>query len=74
MAKLRSGRTSFVIAHRLSAIRNADTIFLMDGRIVEQGDHAGPLRRHGAYYSAVRQPVRRGRDELTGAWRGRRVS
>ena len=52
MAKLRSGRTSFVIAHRLSTIRNADTIVVMDdGRIVEQGDHAGLLRRHGVYYS-----------------------
>jgi ATP-binding cassette, subfamily B, multidrug efflux pump len=52
MAKLRLGRTSFVIAHRLSTIRNADTIVVMDdGHIVEQGDHASLLRRHGAYYS-----------------------
>jgi ABC-type transport system involved in Fe-S cluster assembly fused permease/ATPase subunit len=47
-----SQRTSFVIAHRLSTIRNADTIIVMDaGHIVEQGDHADLLRRHGAYYS-----------------------
>jgi ATP-binding cassette, subfamily B, multidrug efflux pump len=52
MAKLRQGRTSFVIAHRLSAIRNADAIVVMDdGRIVEQGDHDGLLRRHGVYYA-----------------------
>ncbi len=52
MAKLRQGRTSFVIAHRLSTIRNADTIVVMeDGRIVEQGDHDGLLRRRGAYYA-----------------------
>jgi ATP-binding cassette subfamily B protein len=51
MARLRHGRTSFVIAHRLSTIRNADEIVVMDGgRIVEQGDHAGLLRRQGFYY------------------------
>ena len=52
MSRLRQGRTSFVIAHRLSTIRNADTIIVMDaGHIVEQGNHADLLRRHGAYYS-----------------------
>jgi ATP-binding cassette, subfamily B, multidrug efflux pump len=52
MAQLRHGRTSFVIAHRLSTIRNADTIVVMDhGRIVEQGDHAELLARHGLYHA-----------------------
>ena len=52
MSRLRQGRTSFVIAHRLSTIRNADTIIVMyAGRIVEQGNHADLLRRHGVYYS-----------------------
>jgi len=51
MARLRRGRTSFVIAHRLSTVRNADTIVVMDnGRIVEQGSHNDLLRRHGFYY------------------------
>ena len=48
MARLRQGRTSSVIAHRLSMIRNADTIIVMDaGLIVEQGSHADLLRRRG---------------------------
>ncbi len=50
MAALRTNRTSFVIAHRLSTIRDADLILVMrDGRIVEQGTHAGLLAREGAY-------------------------
>jgi ATP-binding cassette subfamily B protein len=52
MAQLRSSRTSFVIVHRLSTIRDADTILVMDGgRIVEQGDHDSLLAAGGAYYS-----------------------
>jgi len=51
MAKLRHGRTSFVIAHRLSTVRNADTIVVIDhGRIVEQGGHAELLARQGLYH------------------------
>src|SRR5699024_7200909 len=51
MAALRGGRTSFVIAHRLSTIRDADLILVMqDGRIVEQGNHAELLERHGHYF------------------------
>ncbi len=45
------GRTSFVIAHRPSTIRNAGTIVVMNaGRIVEQGSHDDLLHRHGFYY------------------------
>jgi ATP-binding cassette subfamily B protein len=50
MAALRANRTSFVIAHRLSTVRDADLILVMeDGQIVEQGTHAELLARHGAY-------------------------
>jgi ATP-binding cassette, subfamily B, multidrug efflux pump len=50
MEALRAERTSFVIAHRLSTVRNADTILVMeDGRIVEVGHHTDLLRRDGAY-------------------------
>ncbi|MFL5717700.1 MAG: ABC transporter ATP-binding protein, partial [Chloroflexota bacterium] len=50
MAGLMQGRTTFVIAHRLSTVRDADTILVMDrGKIVEQGDHASLLARRGFY-------------------------
>jgi ATP-binding cassette subfamily B multidrug efflux pump len=50
MENLRAERTSFVIAHRLSTVRNADTILVMeDGRIVEVGHHTDLLRSRGAY-------------------------
>ena len=51
MAALRSDRTSFVIAHRLSTIRDAHTILVMeDGDIVEHGNHEKLLESRGAYY------------------------
>jgi ATP-binding cassette subfamily B multidrug efflux pump len=50
-AALRANRTSFVVAHRLSTIRDADLILVMDGgRIVEQGNHHELLAERGAYY------------------------
>ncbi len=50
MDKLTEGRTSFVIAHRLSTVRNADLILcLKDGDIIEQGSHEELLRQHGFY-------------------------
>ncbi len=50
MANLRTDRTSFVIAHRLSTVRDADVIVVMeDGHIVEQGSHDELLAARGAY-------------------------
>ena len=44
-------RTVFVIAHRLSTVRNANAILVIeDGRIIERGDHAGLLAQRGRYY------------------------
>jgi len=48
--KLMEGRTSFIVAHRLSTIKNADLILVMkDGKIIEQGDHETLLRQNGFY-------------------------
>ncbi len=49
-AKLMKGRTSFIVAHRLSTIKEADIILVMkDGHIIEQGDHRTLLRQGGFY-------------------------
>lgn len=49
--KLMQGRTSFVVAHRLSTIREADVILVLrDGQVVEQGSHDELLARQGFYY------------------------
>lgn len=51
-AKLMKGRTSFVVAHRLSTIRESDTILVMDqGRIIEQGSHEELLSKEGFYHN-----------------------
>ena len=49
-----SGRTSVVIAHRLSPVRRADRIVVMDrGSIVEQGNHSELMEKHGAYADLI---------------------
>jgi len=49
---LMEGRTSFVVAHRLSTIRNASIILVMkDGKIIEQGSHSALIEKKGFYYS-----------------------
>jgi ATP-binding cassette subfamily B protein/subfamily B ATP-binding cassette protein MsbA len=54
MATLLAGRTTFVIAHRLSTVRRANLILLMeDGRIVERGTHEELMSSRGIYYDMV---------------------
>ena len=49
-AKMTKGKTSFIVAHRLSTIKNADTILVMDkGRIIEIGNHDQLLAKNGFY-------------------------
>jgi len=54
MAALLAGRTTFVIAHRLSAVRRADVILLMEGgRVIERGNHEELMNAGGVYHAMV---------------------
>jgi len=60
MVSLMEGRTSFIVAHRLSTIKRADRILVIeDGRIAEMGTHAELLRARGHYYRLYTQQFRR---------------
>lgn len=51
MDKLTKGRTVFIIAHRLSTVKNADVIIVLDhGRIIERGNHESLIAKKGTYY------------------------
>ena len=54
-ARMMQGRTSFIVAHRLSTIREADVILVMkDGHIIEQGNHETLLQQGGVYAELYR--------------------
>jgi ATP-binding cassette subfamily B protein/subfamily B ATP-binding cassette protein MsbA len=58
MASLLAGRTTFVIAHRLSTVRRADLILLMEeGQVIERGDHEALMAARGVYYEMVRRQM-----------------
>ena len=63
-AELMKGRTTFIVAHRLSTIREADVILVMkDGQIIEQGDHESLLAEDGFYKYLYESQFERGMDE-----------
>lgn len=59
LKRLPGKRTTFIIAHRISSVKNADQILVLDdGRIAERGTHAELLKQHGIYYGMVRDQYR----------------
>jgi ABC-type multidrug transport system fused ATPase/permease subunit len=69
MATLLAGRTTFVIAHRLSTVRRADLILLMeDGRIVERGNHDELMTARGGYFDMVVRQMESHRQDGDDAW------
>ena len=55
------GRTVVVVAHRLSTVKNADQIVVLDsGKVVEMGNHASLIAKQGAYYNLVKNQLELG--------------
>ena len=69
MATLLAGRTTFVIAHRLSTVRRADLILLLeDGRVVERGTHDDLMEARGAYHGMVMRQMGAHREDGDTLW------
>ena len=55
------GKTVIIVAHRLSTVRNADKIVVLDGgQIIEMGSHDNLIEKHGAYYNLVKNQLELG--------------
>jgi len=68
MEALMAGRTSFIIAHRLSTVRRADRIVVIeDGHITEMGTHTDLLHNHGHYYRLYTQQFKFEKEQVYGA-------
>jgi subfamily B ATP-binding cassette protein HlyB/CyaB len=51
LERIKAGRTMFIVAHRLSTVKDCDTILVLDhGKVVEQGSHEELMKRRGYYY------------------------
>ncbi len=58
LKKINSARTTFIIAHRISSVKDADLILVMDeGRIIERGTHASLVEEEGYYYDVFTQQM-----------------
>ena len=65
LKKVLAGRTTFIIAHRISSVKNADQILVMrEGRIVEKGTHAELLRSCEEYRTLAKIQMGDGREAL----------
>ena len=63
-----SGRTTIVIAHRLSTVRNADLLAVLDGgRVIETGSHSELLTQGGLYTRLIRRQISGARQPLRAA-------
>lgn len=61
LEKFYRGRTVVVVAHRLSTVRNADQIIVLDdGKVVETGNHASLTEQKGVYYNLVKNQLELG--------------
>ena len=61
LAQFYRGRTVVVVAHKLSTVRDADQIIVLDyGRVAETGNHRQLVARQGAYYNLVRNQLELG--------------
>jgi ATP-binding cassette subfamily B protein len=61
----RKGITKFIIAHRISAVKNADEIlYFEDGKIVERGNHKELMKHRGRYYETYREQYQGYEDSL----------
>ena len=64
-AKMMEGRTSFIVAHRLSTIKEADVILVMkDGNVIEQGNHQELLKKGGFYAELYNSQFESSNEEL----------
>ena len=58
MKEILVGKTTFIVAHRLSTVKNADLILVMDhGRIVEQGNHKSLIDKKRFYYQLIKNQL-----------------
>jgi ATP-binding cassette subfamily B protein/subfamily B ATP-binding cassette protein MsbA len=69
MATLLAGRTTFVIAHRLSTVRRASMILLLEnGSVIERGTHEELMERRGVYHDMVRRQMEASAEDTEALW------